>query len=226
VVVAVTRPFCEHVDAIRAKPPPTRLIPNGTLEQFFVDDGRNRLGVPDDRFLVTFAGTLGIAQALPAAVEAAARVNGDAEFSFVGEGPAKHIVEEQARELDNVHFHPQIPLESITPVLVGSDALLVTLSAHPTFRQFVPSKLIDYMAVGRPVILAAAGESAALLESAGGGIVVPPEDPDALADAVRWLRSHPEEGAEMGRRGREFARTRLRSTLAAELEDVLFEVAR
>ena len=225
-VVAVTKPFCEHIDAIRGKPPATRLIPNGTLEQFFADTDRDRLGVPDDRFLVTFAGTLGIAQALPAALEGAARVNGDAEFSFVGEGPVKQLLEEQARGLDNVHFHAQIPLRSITPVLAGSDALLVTLSAHPTFRQFVPSKLIDFMAVGRPVILAAAGESAELLELAGGGIVVPPEDPDALADAVRWLRAHPEEGAEMGRRGREFARTRLRSSLAAELEDVLLEVAR
>jgi len=223
-VVAVTRPFCEHIDGIRRKPPATRLVPNGTLEQFFADNGRDRLGVPEDRFLVTFAGTLGIAQALPAAVEGAARVDADAEFAFVGEGPVKHIVEEQARDLDNVHFHPQIPLESITPVLAGSDALLVTLSAHPTFRQFVPSKLIDFMAVGRPVILSAAGESADLLESAGGGIVVPPEDPEALAEAVRWLRSHPEEGAEMGRRGREFARTRLRSTLAGELEDVLLDV--
>jgi|GEM_PF-158530 len=223
-VVAVTRPFCEHVDAIRREPPPTRLVPNGTLDRFFVENGRNRLGVPDDRFLVTFAGTLGIAQALPAAVEAAARVDAEADFAFVGEGPVKHIVQEQARGLENVHFHPQIPLEAITPVLAGSDALLVTLSAHPTFRQFVPSKLIDFMAVGRPVILAAAGESAALVEQAGSGIVVPPEDPDALAGAVRWLRAHPDEAAEMGRRGREFARTRLRSTHAAELEQVLFEV--
>src|SRR5262249_55878282 len=190
---AVTEPFCAHVDAIRGKPPPTRLIPNGTLDQFFVDDGRDRLGVPDDRFLVTFAGTLGIAQALPAAVEAAARVNGEAGFAFVGEGPVKHLVVEQARQqgLVNVHFHPQIPLESITPVLAGSDALLVTLSGHQTFRQFVPSKLIDFMAVGRPVILAAAGESAALVESSGARVVVAPEGPDALAHAVRWLPAPP-----------------------------------
>jgi glycosyltransferase involved in cell wall biosynthesis len=223
-VVAVTGPFCEHVDAIRGKPPATRLIPNGTLDQFFVEDGRDRLGVPENRFLVTFAGTLGIAQALPAVVEAAGLVDGDADFAFVGEGPVKHIVEEQARGLANVTFHPQIPLESITPVLAGSDALLVTLSAHPTFRQFVPSKLIDFMAVGRPVILAAAGESAALVERAGSGVVVPPENPGALADAVRWLRDHPDEAAAMGRSGREFARTRLRSVHAAELEQLLFDV--
>ncbi|MEP6892162.1 MAG: glycosyltransferase [Gaiellaceae bacterium] len=227
-VVAVTKPFCEHIDAIRSRSPATALIPNGTLEQFFVDDGRDRLGVADDRYLVTFAGTLGIAQALPSTLDAAARVDGNTEFSFVGDGPVKPLLVKQARALglENVRFHEQIPLESITPVLAGSDALLVTLSAHPTFRQFVPSKLIDFMAVGRPVILSAAGESAALVESAGAGVVVPPEDPDALVGAVAWLKAHPEEAAEMGRRGRAFARTRLRSAHAAELERVLLDVAR
>ncbi|HZS25145.1 MAG TPA: glycosyltransferase [Gaiellaceae bacterium] len=225
-VVAVTQPFCEHVDAIRGRPPATRLIPNGTLDRFFEETHRDRLGVPEDRYLVTFAGTLGIAQALPSAIDAAARVNGDADFAFVGEGPVKQIVEVKARGLTNVHFHPQIALEEVTPVLAGSDALLVTLSAHPTFRQFVPSKLIDFMAVGRPVILAAAGESAALVEQSRAGVVVPPEDPDALAEAVRWLRAHPDEAAEMGRRGRAFARGRLRSAQAAELEELLLGLAR
>jgi glycosyltransferase involved in cell wall biosynthesis len=227
-VVAVTAPFAEHIDAIRGKEPATAVIPNGTLEQFFRDDGRDRLGVADDRFLVTFAGTLGIAQALPSAVDAAAQLADTTDFAFVGEGPVKEIVMAQAHDmgLSNVHFHPQIPLESITPVLAGSDALLVPLSGHPTFRQFVPSKLTDFMAVGRPVLLAAAGESAKLVEEVGAGVVVPPEDPDALAAAVRWLQVHPAEAAEMGKRGRAFAATRLRSAQAERLESILLGVAR
>jgi glycosyltransferase involved in cell wall biosynthesis len=227
-VVAVTQPFCEHIDSIRQKPPRTTLIPNGTLEHFFAENGSDRLGVGDDRFLVTFAGTHGIAQALPSALDAAERLSGDADFAFVGEGPVKHAIANQARErkLANVHFHPQVPLEEITPILRASDALLVTLSSHPTFEQFVPSKLTDFMAVGRPILLAAAGESARLVESVGAGVVVPPEDPDALADAVRWLRAHPEDAAAMGLRGREFARTRLRSGHAAQLEELLLGVAR
>lgn len=226
-VVAVTRPFCDHVDAIRGKPPRTRLIPNGTLDLFFEGDGQDRNGVPPDRFLVTFAGTLGIAQALPSALDAAALAP-EVEFAFIGEGPIKHLLLEQAREqnLRNVRFQPQVPLEAIRPLLAGSDALLVTLSAHPTFRQFVPSKLVDFMAVGRPVVLAAAGEAADVVTTAGAGLVVPPEDPAALAEAIRWLRDHPNEAAAMGARGREFAGTRLRSRHAAMLEETLLTVAR
>ena len=128
--------------------------------------------------------------------------------------------------VENVTFHPQRPIEEIPAVLAGSDALLVSLSGHPTFEQFVPSKMIDFMAVGRPVILAAAGEAVRVLERSGGGIAVAPEDPAALAEAVRWLASHPREAAEMGRRGREFAATRLRSTQAERLEQLMLDVVR
>ena len=64
-----------------------------------------------------------------------------------------------------------------------------------------------------------------LLERSGGGIVAAPEDPDALAAAVRWLAEHPDEAAVMGRRGREFARTRLRSVQSARMEQVLCDAA-
>jgi colanic acid biosynthesis glycosyl transferase WcaI len=128
------------------------------------------------------------------------------------------------RGLDNVSFHGQVALEEIPPLLSASDALLVSLSAHPTFRDFVPSKMIDFMAVGRPIVLAAAGESARLLEESGAGIAVAPESPEELAKAVRWLSEHPDEAADMGRHGQDYARERLRSSQAGLLEQVLLAV--
>jgi hypothetical protein len=99
-VTAVTRPFCTHIDRARPGQRPAVLLPNGTLERFFVGaaDPVDRLNVPESTFLVTFAGTLGIAQALPTAIEAAERVNGDAEFAFVGDGPMKDSLVELARD--------------------------------------------------------------------------------------------------------------------------------
>jgi len=228
VTTAVTKPFCDHIDALRVRGPRTVLLPNGTIANFFAaGNGRPaaRLGVPGDRFMLTFAGVLGIAQALPSALDAAALLDDSADLMLVGDGPLKPALVEEAdrRRLRNVHFHPQIPLDEVTPVLAASDALLVPLSAHPTFTQFIPSKLIDFMAVGRPVVLSAAGEAARILERAGGGIAVPPEAPEDVARAVRWLAEHPTEAARMGERGREFALRRLRSTQAERLEQVLFD---
>ncbi len=228
-VVAVTRPFCEHVDAIREAAPRTTLIPNGTLELFFdAQDlgGRAALGASDGDFLVTFAGTHGIAQGLDTVLDAARLLEGEARFALVGDGPLKAPLEQLSveRGVRNVTFHPQVPLVETPSLLAASDALLVPLSAHPTFRDFVPSKLIDSMAVGRPVILSAAGEAARILDVAGAGVVAAPEDAEDLARAVRWLRSHPQEARAMGERGRAFARTMLRSSQAARLEELLLDV--
>ncbi len=226
-VTAVTRPFCDHIDSFRKRGPRAILLPNGTLDVFFGEGPVERLARPDE-FLVTFAGTHGIAQALPSVLDAARLVEGVARFVFVGDGPVKaRLVKDAAeRNLSNVDFHPQRAPEDIVPVLRGSDALLVPLSAHPTFADFVPSKMIDFMATGRPVVLAAQGESARILAASGGGIAVPPEDHVALAEAVRWLAEHPAEAGEMGRRGQAFARRRLRHAQAQRLEAVLLESAR
>src|SRR5262249_50778648 len=152
-VVAVTRPFCDHVDRVRDREPRTTLVPNGTLELFFEATGdeaaRRELGAQNGEFLVTFAGTHGIAQALPSVLEAASRALTVFVFSFVGEGPSKASLQQHAAErgLENVRFHSQLPISDMPRLLASSDALLVPLSAHPTFAQFVPSKMIDFMAV-------------------------------------------------------------------------------
>jgi glycosyltransferase involved in cell wall biosynthesis len=229
-VVAVTRPFCEHIDRIRRRAPRTVFIPNGTLKRFFaLPDGnaRAKLGIDANRFLVTFAGTHGIAQALPATLEAAAHADG-IHFAFVGEGPAKNALVASARErgLENVSFHQQVPIENVPPLLAASDALLVPLSAHPTFVSFVPSKLFDFMAAGRPVILSARGEAARIVERAGAGVVIQPENPKALASAAQWLAEHPREAEAMGKRGQEFARGRLRHVQGERLEQVLLHHTR
>jgi glycosyltransferase involved in cell wall biosynthesis len=229
VVIGVTRPFCDHIDRVRGMNPRSVFIPNGTLELFFAN-GRNtareQIGVPADRFLVTFAGTHGIAQSLPAVLDAAAQVDGEIQFAFIGDGPVKAALERSVieRRLQNVTFHSQLPLEQLPPLLAASDALLVPLAANQTFSSFVPSKIFDFMAAGRPVILSARGEAVRLLERAGAGVAVEPENPDSLSTTLRWLAHHQREAEEMGERGRRFARKWLRVVQAERLERVLLDV--
>jgi glycosyltransferase involved in cell wall biosynthesis len=230
-VTTVTEPFVRHIEAIRRRTPPPALVVNGTLDMFFTIerdlDARRELGVSDDSFVVMFAGTLGIAQALPSVLEAAALLEPGIEIVFVGDGPVRNTLERKtvARGATNVRFHPQVPLVAMPRLLAAADALLVTLSAHPTFEDFIPSKLIDFMATGRPVIVAAQGESARIVSEADGGVTVAPEDPRALAEAIHRLRSDPAEAARLAANAREAVRPWLRSEQAALLEDVLFGVS-
>lgn len=231
VVIGVTRPFCDHIDRVRGKYPRAVLIPNGTLEVFFANgtsEAREQLGARNDHFVVTFAGTHGIAQALPTVLDAAERANGKIDFAFIGEGPVKAALTKSAAErgLRNVLFRQQLPLQQLPPILAASDALLVPLAADPTFGSFVPSKLFDYMATGRPVIVSAKGEAARLVARARAGIVVEPENPSSLASAAHWLAQHPKEAQEMGERGRRFARKWLRIEQAKRLERLLLDIVR
>jgi len=98
-----------------------------------------------------------------------------------------------------------IPPAEIARLNRASDALLVALAPIPGLEGFVPSKLFDCCAMGRPVVLAAVGESVRLTEDAGAAISVPPGDAAALADAVRRLRDDSKLAGELGARGREFA---------------------
>ena len=80
------------------------------------------------------------------------------------------------------------------------------LGAHPALADFVPSKLYDGLAAGRPLVVAAAGEPAALVRELGAGVAVPPEDPAALAEAVAALAADPARARELGLAGRAAAR--------------------
>jgi glycosyltransferase involved in cell wall biosynthesis len=233
-ITAVTKAFCAHIASVGADESKIRWLPNGTVEALFTPERleaglKAQLGL-GGRFVVTFAGTHGIAQGLPAVLDAAKHLAGHpVTFFFIGDGPVKAALVERARTegLDNVVFHAQVPLDRIAPYLNLSDALLVPLRNDPIFSSFVPSKLFDSMACGKPVILMVDGEARQLLDQASGGIYVPAEDACALADAVRWLRAHPDESVDFGRRGREFVLAHFtRARQAEELENLLSAVVR
>ena len=159
--------------------------------------------------MVTFAGLHGIAQGLECVIDSAALLHqrSDVVFCLIGDGPRKPDLQARAaaKDVQNVRFLPAVPLAEITPYLTGSDALLVPLRRDPVFDTFIPSKLFDFLACERPVILMVAGEARELLEASGGGVFVEPGDADALARAVLLLQERGlEERARMGARGRAY----------------------
>ena len=86
-----------------------------------------------------------------------------------------------------------------------------------------PNKFFDYIAGGLPVLNNYPGWLAEMIDQHRCGVVVRPDDPRAFADAVLWMRDHPEEMKEMGRRGRklaesEFSRDRLAGEFTRTLE--------
>jgi glycosyltransferase involved in cell wall biosynthesis len=232
-ITAVTDSFCEHIQKTVGKEVPMKRVMNGTTPAVFQQDDRrdemrNRLNV-EDKFVVTYAGNLGLAQGLPHILDAAGELqeNDDVQFLMLGSGPVKEDLVDEAnrRFLDNIEFLDRVPLDEAAAHMAASDALLVPLEDHDIYQQFIPSKLFDSMASGRPVLLSVDGEARAILKKAEGGLYYPAEDGEALAERIRWLRDHPEEAKTMGRRGREYAeRHCTRSAQAEKLTSFLEEL--
>ena len=115
-------------------------------------------------------------------------------------------MEEMAAQLGlgNVTFAGPRPKSRMPEVLAASDACLATLKNIPMFRTTYPNKVFDYMAAGRPTLLAIDGVIRKVIEAANGGLFVPPGSDTALAEAIQTLVHKPEFGRQMGLAARSY----------------------
>jgi glycosyltransferase involved in cell wall biosynthesis len=215
-ITAVTNGFCEAIQSVTGSDTPVQRVMNGTEPNIFQrDEAGQRLRKEsgfDNRFVVTYAGNIGICQGLDHILEAASRLKEDRPevlFRFVGSGPVKEKLQREVerRSLNNVEFHPRVSLDEAAAHMAAANALLVPLADHQIYRSFIPSKLFDSMAAGRPVLLSVDGEARSILEDAEAGRYYPAEDGQELANNIRWMLDHPEACTEMGENGRAYAQT-------------------
>jgi glycosyltransferase involved in cell wall biosynthesis len=150
----------------------------------------------EGKFVVGYLGTHGMAHGLPAVLEAAANLaeRQDIAFLFAGSGAERSNVERIVadRRLTNVRLVARQPKDKMPALWSVCDVSLVPLRSSPLFAKVIPSKIFESMAMGVPVLMSLPeGEATRIVRDAGAGICVPPEDPNALAQAIRSLADQP-----------------------------------
>ena len=213
-----------ELTALGVPPEKVSVIRNGVAEDFALDPGseaarrererlRRDLGL-DGRFVVMYAGTLGMAHGLGTVLGAADRLreHRDIAFILIGTGADRTTVAARARPeaargepSGDVRYLGKVPRSAIPGYLAAADVCLVPLRRSEVFKTAIPSKMFEAMAASKPVILGVEGEAKELLEDARAGITVPPEDEDALAGAILRLKRDPALAAELGANGRRAA---------------------
>lgn len=194
-----SRSFAQEVEA-RAGNIPVVFHPNPGEQSGSAAQAESHLPMPG-RFNVIFAGNMGKAQGLETVMEAARVLaeRPDIGFVMVGSGSARDDLMKRAKGLTNVSFPGRFPSEAMPAIYAQASLLLVSLVKDDDLAVVLPSKVPTYLAAGRPIVAALAGEGARVIEESGAGVVVPQQDAVALAEAIRHLSALP--AAELGRMG-------------------------
>lgn len=185
-----------------------------------------RSGFP---FVVVHAGNLGFYGAWRTLLKAAEILrNEGVGFVFIGDGSNRAALEAEAANLTNVRFLSFRPMEQIPHVMRAGDLHVVTVR-RGLEGVVVPSKLYSILAAGRPVLAVAPEESDAAFipRESGCGVAADPDDPAAVAAAIRELRNDPARLSRMGLRAGETAGNYARVTelqkFVAIVEDAVRE---
>lgn len=218
---------------LAAHVPPSKLtvVTNGVdLDRTIAQAGTDLPPVPDlaNKFVVLYAGLIGIAQGVDIAVKAADLLSDhdDIHFLIVGDGVRREalVADVERRRLTNVTWLPQQPPATIPAFMRRASVCLVPLVSS-NLVDAVPSKLLEAWAYQKPVILAAGGEAADIVRASGGGVVVSPEEPKQLAEAVVALRDQPEQLRAYAQAGHRYVQNHFdRPVLARQMETVLQQV--
>ena len=132
----------------------------------------------------------------------------------------------EADDRGAVRWHGFVPNDRALALVEGAAAGMSLLRDEPNFRGSMPTKVVEYLAHGVPVVTTPLPEAVAIVEQADAGTVVPFGDALAAAAAVRALLDDADARRRAGARAWAHARDHLDwSTDAAVLLDVLERVA-
>jgi glycosyltransferase involved in cell wall biosynthesis len=229
-VIANSPGFIQHIEAQGASQ--VELVPNGADLRMFAlgtsgDNFRQQHGL-EGKFIVLYAGAHGMSNDLGVLLDTALLLQDCPSVAMVLLGDGKEKAALQARAttmgLKNIHFIAPIPKSEIGGVLAAADACVAILKPIPLYATVYPNKVFDYMAAGKPVILAIGGVIKDVIENAGAGIPVQPGSSEAIAQAVRKLLNDPSLGVRMGLQGRQYLKEHFdRPILAKKLSSLFHE---
>jgi glycosyltransferase involved in cell wall biosynthesis len=140
---------------------------------------------------------------LDLAVEAVARLDPMAlphRLDVYGDGPFRPDVEaaiDRTGTANRVHLHGRVPMDELPGLLASSDIGLVPSRPEPYLQYSLSTKLLEYAAMGVPIIATDLATFRAHFTDAAVRYV-PGGDPAALADAIRVVAADPDAAARLG----------------------------
>ncbi len=229
-LIVVTHSFKAYLQDRGVSGERVTVIPNGVDPDMFfpipADISLQQELQLEDKFVVGYLGTHGLAHGLESVVEAA-RLAGQTDdltavhFITVGAGAKFDKIKALASDLDNFTMIGQVSRADILRYWSLLDASLIHLKASPLFESVIPSKMFEAMAMGVPLLHGVGGESADIVRTSRSGICFAAEQPEALLSAIRQISTDKDAYQQMKTSCLSSAQNYNRASLADRMADCL-----
>jgi glycosyltransferase involved in cell wall biosynthesis len=168
---------------------------------------RTTLGL-SGKFIIFYHGIFTATRKLSEVVRGVQKVHQkypDVVLFLLGSGPILGELKSLAEELDSpsVIFHDPVNHPEVPFYIDMSDVCIVPLPNHPYWRHQSPLKLLEYLAMGKPIILTDIPAHRDVLGNADFGIFLPSTDPDFIARAIEQTYLNRNKLTQAGKAGRE-----------------------
>lgn len=234
-IIAISDKFLRPLEEWGIDAQKVRVVPNwATLSEISPvakdNDWARRHGL-HDKPVVLYTGTLGLKHDPELLLRLAqANAKSGLQVVVVSEGAGPDWLAQRKAELGvaNLTILPFQPMERYSEVLGAGDILLAMIGREAAGFS-VPSKILSYLAAGKPVVasITADNDAAATIKAAGAGIVVEPGDVAGFCAGVRRLTADPEECRRLGHNARRFAESRFDvEAKAAQFEETFAAILR
>ncbi len=196
-LVALSETMREKLMEVTKKNPKTILVLPQVCEKIYEQRTydpllRKQFG---KTFNVVFTGNISPAQSFETMIKAAQILKKeglkDIRWVIVGDGMSRTDVEKQVVKeglLDTFVFEGHHPIENIPKYADIADVLVGCLVKSKLLEATIPAKVISYIALGKPIVLAMDGEVQELINTTiRGGVVGPAENYQALAANIKKI---------------------------------------
>jgi len=231
VIVGTMPNLAEHVATVMGRPMNCVCLPSGYDPDIYdnleaLPEDYVTLHIPKGKFIVGYAGNIGLSNALESLMECAIAMRDDehVHFLLLGNGDLLEAYRAKVQGLSNISFIPKVGKAQVHAVLNHCQILYFSVKDSKVWRYGLSlNKLIDYMMAAKPIIASYNGYQS-MVNEAECGRFIPVNDVPALRQAIdEYAKMSPGQLHEIGQRGKAWLMSHRTSDKIAQDYCQLFE---
>lgn len=228
-IIVITKGYADYIKELGIDPDKIRVIPNGIDAPMLEFESKvfpADIAEHKNKFIAMYAGAVSKFNFLDKLVVVAEKLRKEKDviFMIIGDGNQKNALADmiKSKNLENILLLGSRTKNEISNYIANGDLCVNFYPFIDTSRLILQNKILDYMALGKPVLLQAPeGVTSEIIKKSGCGFVTG-ENLDDFAEKIKWFKENKEKIANMGILGREYVKNNfLRENLAKELSRIL-----